>query len=107
MKWKTDKDFEDFFLNAYDNKRDIDEEIIETLIWDYRIDEIEHDEHRWTKTIETIVEVQNRLFSICWERGLTEYQENIYDDAEVREVEKHTKTVTTIVTTYLPIEREI
>ena len=64
---------------------------------EYEVETIEGDEGRWTRYIETIIEVNGRLFSINWERGLTEYQENSYDYQPV-EVERYQETV--VVTKY-------
>ena len=47
--------------------------------------------HRWYQEVETIFEVEGRLFAVSWDRGLTEQQENDFDDAEVYEVEKKEK----------------
>ena len=47
--------------------------------------------HGWYQEVETIFEVEGRLFAVSWDRGLTEQQENDFDDAEVYEVEKKEK----------------
>lgn len=64
---------------------------------EYEVETIEGDEGRWTRDIETIIEVNGRLFSINWKRGLTEYQEDSYDYQPV-EVERYEETV--VVTKY-------
>lgn len=38
--------------------------------------EIEGDSGRWTKSMTTIIQVEEDLWAIDWEQGLTEYQEN-------------------------------
>ena len=43
--------------------------------------------------VETIFEVGDRLFAVNWDRGLTEQQENDFDDAEVYEVERKEKII--------------
>ena len=48
---------------------------------------------RWYQEVETIFEVGDRLFAVSWDRGLTEQQENDFDDAEVYEVERKEKVI--------------
>ena len=49
--------------------------------------------HRWYREVETIFEVEGRLFAVNWNEGLTEQQENNFDDAEVYEVERKEKVI--------------
>lgn len=53
----------------------------------------EGETHRWYQEVETIFEVGDRLFAVSWDRGLTEQQENDFDDAEVYEVERKEKVI--------------
>lgn len=60
------------------------------------VDEIEGDDHRWQKEMQTIIDVDGQLYAIDWMRGLTECQENeyLYQPYKVKKVEKViTKTV--------------
>lgn len=59
------------------------------------VDEIEHDTSRWHMFVETIVkrESDGKLFSMEWQRGLTESQENEFYISELVEVERKTRTV--------------
>ena len=69
------------------SKQKLTENEIQTLVWNYDIEQNEGDSRRWTKTIETIIEFEGKNYSILWEQGLTEMQENEYYNQPV-EVEK-------------------
>ena len=77
---------------------------IRDLVFDYEIDkiELEHGSGRWTTTVETIIELCGRNFSIVWERGLTEYQENEFY-AQPVEVRKNTYVKPVVVTEWIPV----
>ena len=48
---------------------------------------------RWTEDMTTIFKVLGRFFAIDWQRGLTEFQENFYNE-QPYEVIKKEKVVT-------------
>lgn len=60
----------------------------EDLLWESeQIDEDEHGSGRWTAYVSTVVRAKDgKFYRINWERGLTENQENIFEDGEVEEV---------------------
>ena len=59
------------------------------------VEEISGENRRWSQGMQTIFKVDNRYFSICWEKGLTEMQENeFYDQPEEVELKEYTKTIT-------------
>ena len=64
------------------NKEYLSESEIRSLLWDYgcEVDEIEGGAHRWTQSVSTIIELCGQYVRIDWQRGLTEMQENIYDE---------------------------
>lgn len=64
------------------------------------IAEVEGEDRRWSRTIQVIAKhtESGKLYSVEYEQGLTEMQENEYEDQEAKEVEPVTKTVVT--TTY-------
>lgn len=66
------------------------------------IDSIEMDKGRWYQYMKTIFKIDNRYFSIKWDRGLTECQENEFHNQPV-EVERHEKLVKTKVVTWEPV----
>lgn len=65
------------------------------------IDEVEHDSGRWTTYMGTIIKVGNDLWEIPWEKGLTEYQENMFYEQPCR-VQKREKQI--VVTEYVKVE---
>lgn len=60
----------------------------EDALWRDAVKEIRHGSGRWTEYVETIVKTGEKYYSVNWERGLTESQEDLYpeDDEEVIEV---------------------
>lgn len=104
--WTKDE-FEKDFLSWYDcgkpisNIKAVGYDTVSQAIfeeyWNQFVDIIEGDENRWYRWIEKIIRIENRFFSIGYcQRGLTEYQENIYDDADIVEVVPKEKTITVI-----------
>ena len=45
---------------------------------------------RWNVPVSTVIKIRDKLFCIDWYQGLTEYQENIFDEQpyEVEEIEE-------------------
>lgn len=75
------------------------EDEIEHLCWDYPCAyQEEGDSGRWTTFMVTVVEVNGKLYAINWQRGLTEYQENSYDE-QPYECELKQEEIKKIVTT--------
>ena len=74
------------------NGERLSEKEIRYLVWDSDgfIEEIEGDDHRWQKEMQTIIDVDGQLYAIDWMRGLTECQENEYLEQpyKVKKVEK-------------------
>ena len=86
-------------INKLKNREKLSEKEIKELVYDGNyVDEIEGDDHRWQKEIQTIIDVDGQLYAIDWMRGLTECQENEFYDQpyKVKRVEKIvSKTVVT------------
>lgn len=84
-----------FYLSRMENI--IDEEDMEAIIF---VDEQDEDSGRWTKYKKTIFKIDNDLWCIEWEEGLTECQENEFYDQpyKVKCVED-----VVIVKNYVPI----
>lgn len=85
---------ENLKLRLLNGEKDFTEDELSDLI-DFSFEDIEGEEGRWTRYMESIVECEGRLFSIYWERGLTEYQENTYSNQPV-EVELVQEEVTIV-----------
>jgi len=50
---------------------------------------------RWSRTNETVVKVDGKFYKLYWEQGLTESQENYFEEQETEEVElkEYEKTI--------------
>jgi len=101
LKAKQDREyyynhFDEIILSKIDKGEELTEDELST-IRDYSIEDIEGDESRWSRDIESIIELCGRTFSLSWSRGLTECQENSFYN-QPHEVEKKTtiKTITVV-----------
>lgn len=57
------------------------------------VDTIYDDElNRWSRNVQTIIKYKNKYYSILWEEGLTEYQDNGFYE-QPYEVVKKTKVI--------------
>lgn len=87
------------FLQRYDSgKPKFTEKEIEQMAYEEfgkYVGFVEGAQRRWVQEVETIFEVDSRLFAVGWDRGLTECQENDFDDAEVYEVKRKAKVIFT------------
>lgn len=85
------------FLQRYDSgKPNFTEDEIEKMAYEEfgnYVTTAEGETHRWYQEVETIFKVKGRLFAVSWNRGLTEQQENDFDDSEVYEVERKEKVI--------------
>lgn len=89
--------FEEIIINKIDNGEKLSERELSTLVWEY---EIERDNGRWTRSISSVVQLQDRCFCLNWEEGLTESQENEFY-YQPYEVEKKTYEKTITVTEWI------
>lgn len=80
------------FLQRYDSgKPNFTEDEIKDMAYGYigyYVDTIEGANRRWVQGVKTIFEIDDRLFAVSWDRGLTERQENEFYCSEVYEVVK-------------------
>ncbi len=85
------------FLQRYDSGNpDFTEDEIRGMAYEEignYVDEVGGGCDRWTQAVQTIFDVDGRLFAVSWYRGLTENQENDFYDAEVYEVERKEKVI--------------
>lgn len=96
--------FDDDVLRKIDAGEALTEKEIRTLVLcGYAVEEIEHSVGRWERQVSSIVEIKGRYFSIDWSEGLTEMQENTFDDFHPEEVESYEETV--VVKKWRPIEK--
>lgn len=87
------------------NKERLSESEIRSLLWEYgeEVDEIEGGSGRWTQFISTIVKLCGQYVRIDWQRGLTEMQENVYDEQPYF-VEKKKRVIQKVVVDWNEIE---
>ncbi len=72
---------------------DMDGEVMET---------IDGEDRRWSRTNITIVKHKGKFYELYWEHGLTENQENEFEDQDAPEVKQVEKT--TIVKSWVRVE---
>ena len=81
------------FLERFDKGEKFSERELDSLRWEFNeVETIYGDNRRWSRSAQTIFEVQGRLFALDWEEGLTENQENEFFN-QPYEVEKRTKVI--------------
>lgn len=73
------------------NGEKLSEEELSDLIEEFEIDRLYGEDRRWSRTNDSIIEIDKVLYAIMWEEGLTEMQENEYYEQPI----KVTKTVKT------------
>lgn len=84
------------------NGEELSEDEIRDLTWSGdSVDEIEGDDHRWQKEVQTIIDVDGQLYAIDWMRGLTECQEHGFYDQPYK-VKKVEKVITKTEISYEP-----
>lgn len=83
-------DFEDY---SKDDIREIERSVIDKHKWTEKIGGI--DKYRWTETIEIVFKVNatSKVYSVLFEQGLTERQENEYEEQYAIEMEPYVETV--------------
>ena len=63
------------------NGEKLSEKEIESLVWDsFQVYEKEGENHRWQREMFTVVKVDEKFYGIRWMQGLTENQENSYEE---------------------------
>lgn len=95
---------EDMYHKITSGERLTEKELKKLVFESNQIDEIEGDDHRWTRSIETIVCLCGHYFSISWQRALTEMQEHEFynQPVQVKPVEKLIKE-----TMWVPLSAEV
>ena len=84
------KNFEQYVIDKYDNKKPLTKEEVRELIWNYDYKRLEGENRRWSRWVNVIIKLKDRYFMVGYDEGLTEYQDNEYytDITEVKPVEK-------------------
>lgn len=73
-----ENNFASIILDKIDKKEDLSKKELSKLVDEYSIDYKHYDKRRWHQQVESIVQIKNRYFSVLWDCGLTEMQENEY-----------------------------
>ena len=94
--------FDEIMVKKIDNKEPLTEHELSSLVCEFAVDSEYGDNRRWTRTVTTIVGLCGRFFSIDWEEGLTECQENEFYNQPF-EVRKETYEKTITVTEWVKI----
>lgn len=92
--------FDEIMLQKIDRKEALTEKELRELVFGNEVETENGDNRRWSRTNTTIIELKGRFFSIDWEQGLTEYQENEFNNQPI-EVEKKTYPKTIMVTEWV------
>lgn len=79
--------FEEVMLKKIDNSEELTERELSRLAYEHEVDHEEGNNRRWSRTITSYVQLQDRFFVVNWEQGLTESQDNEFYD-QPYEVEK-------------------
>lgn len=79
------------------NGEPLSEDELQEAIDCYETDRVEGRDRRWTRTIQSILAIKDKLFCVEWEQGLTENQPNEYCNQpyEVERVE-NTQVITVV-----------
>jgi len=74
-------EFEMNLLKKIDAGEILSEEEIRTFIYECEQEAEETGENRrWSRSVRTIMKLDNRFFAVEWEKGLTENQENCFNN---------------------------
>jgi len=96
----TNEEFEQKLLNGTFKEKELKDIPWGLYNVDYHvIEELDGDDHRWTRDIATIFEFKGKLYELLWDRGLTELQENSFYN-QPYEVIKKEEVITKTITTY-------
>lgn len=105
MGTKQISDFEKKFLNKIDNNEQLTEDEVEELLYsDNIIDSVHIDACDWTEQVQFIVQLGGRTFGIYGQRGLTEFQDNLFEPQIPVEVKLVKKMIET--TEWVELEKE-
>ena len=70
---------------------EFDERELKDLINIYEFDTVEGEDRRWSRTNQSFLKIKERYFVIVWEEGLTEMQQNDYNNQPYEVIKKETK----------------
>lgn len=71
------------YLQMIDSGEELSERQLRDFVFSYEVDRIEGSPRRWTSTITSYCQVGDRYFEVEWEEGLTECQDNMFDNQPI------------------------
>ena len=84
--------FEDIMLEKLESGEGLTESELKTLIFEYEVHKEYGDKLRWVRPVFTVFELNGKYFGVNWFEGLTEMQENEFNEQPFP-VEKRIKVV--------------
>lgn len=90
------ENFERYIINKYDSKEALTPRDIRVLVEEFEWEREEHENRRWSRWVDVVVKLEDRYFMVGYDEGLTEMQENEYDDTSIVEVMPVEKTIVVI-----------
>ena len=87
--------FDEIILQKIDSSENLTEKELKTLVFERNeVERFEGENRRWSRTIESIIELCGRYFKVIWEQGLTENQENgFYEQPFEVELDSYKKVI--------------
>lgn len=85
-------------------KRHFTSEEVREYVFENEVKTIPGEDRRWSRTNITIIELDGKYYSLEWEQGLTENQENDFYEQDAPEVKKVEKEITKTIVTWDPID---
>lgn len=68
---------------VYNKETNFTESELRELAGEYAYKQLFEEPRRWVRTVESILAINDKYFSITWEQGLTESQESEFDNQPV------------------------
>lgn len=98
--------FLELMVEKIDGKIELTEDEVRNLVFREAYEVMSGENKRWSRTISSLFEYEDRFFMVDWEQGLTESQENMFYD-QPYEVEKTvtTRTIEVEDVTYIKKEK--
>jgi len=82
-------------------KKDLTEEELREIVFEDSIanviETLEGDDRRWVRSMETIIQLKDRYFSICWDKGLTENQDHSFYNQPVEVIQEKKVICKTVI----------
>ena len=92
----TEYNYDKLIKRALEGKKLTRDEWIFLINEDKEVGRVEDEPRRWCKWVEVIIEYQDKYYSIGYDEGLTECQENDYCDSGIIEVKPVKKIIEVI-----------